>query len=292
MSARKREIRLLAMVLLGAVLCMNHALAQRGPTLPTDLNQISLRVQALQTIYEFDMSPEQLRDLRASAGGSASTQQRVAAKGNAKLSAALREFYDALVEGTNDERISKARIQLSDALGDENVHLDDDVHPTPAARMKAAKVVGVLKSSQIAAYLASHADEVADPVELMVGTLDELRELREENAPGAAEEIASTIQENSETAARLVVGADEAKAKTLSDQVSAWLKARSESEPAETPAAKKALEDSARKIIGDVPPMKVLNNWMEQQIAELLSNPQLPAAIETMTAIQRATPAP
>jgi len=289
MSPRKRVIRLsVSAALLGAVLCINRALAQRGPIMPTDLNQISLRVQALQTIYEFDLSPEQLRDLRAAAGGSASNQQR--AKGNAKLSAALKEFYDALAEGSNDERISKARLQLGDALGDENVHLDDDVHPTPAARAKAPKVVGVLKSSQIAAYLASHADEVADPVELMVGTLDELRELRDENAPGAAEEIASTIQANSETAARLVVGADEAKAKALTDQVSAWLKARSESEPAETPAAKKALEDSAKKIIGDVAPMKVLNNWMEQQIAELLSNPQLPAAIETMNAIQRPAP--
>jgi hypothetical protein len=29
---------------------------------------------------------------------------------------------------------------------------------------------------------------------------------------------------------------------------------------------------------------------MEQQIAELLSNPQLPAAIETMNAIQRPAP--
>ena len=43
-----------------------------------------------------------------------------------------------------------------------------------------------------------------------------------------------------------------------------------------------ALEASAGQIIGDVPPMDVLNHWMENETAELLSNPQLPEAVEAI----------
>ena len=42
------------------------------------------------------------------------------------------------------------------------------------------------------------------------------------------------------------------------------------------------MENSAKKIVGDIPPMQVLSNWMQDQIAILLSNPQLPSAAEVV----------
>jgi hypothetical protein len=42
------------------------------------------------------------------------------------------------------------------------------------------------------------------------------------------------------------------------------------------------MENAAKKIVGDIPPMQVLGNWMQDQIAILLSNPQLPSAAEVV----------
>jgi hypothetical protein len=34
--------------------------------------------------------------------------------------------------------------------------------------------------------------------------------------------------------------------------------------------------------VGNIHPMRVLDNWLEHQLASLLSNPQLPEAIDAM----------
>jgi GTP1/Obg family GTP-binding protein len=75
---------------------------------------------------------------------------------------------------------------------------------------------------------------------------------------------------------------DDAKAHAISQQVSQWLRDSDKLSDAEFATRRQVMEDSARKIVGDVPPMQVLNNWMQDQMAVLLSNPQLPQAIEAV----------
>lgn len=279
-KARERWVRVLVVVC--AMLFADQAQAQ--PSFPSDLNQASLRVQAMDTIYEFDLSSDQLKDFRIAANGSASQQQRTPAKGTPKLIQALREFSNALAEGKDDNRISSARVAMMQLLDDDNVHLDDEVSVSAASRSKAARMAAQLKASQIAAFLASHADEITDPVELMMSTIEELKEIK--NGEGKPEDAPGIIQDNAQTVAMLVAGTDEAKAKPLVDQVSQWMKSKSESS-SDSPAEKRALEDSAKKIVGDVAAMKVLSNWLEYTVARLLSNPQLPSAIETMQLAHR-----
>ena len=156
---------------------------------------------------------------------------------------------------------------------DPNVDLDDDVRPTEVARAKAADVLKHIKASQIAAYLSEHADEVADPVEQMLDALIEIRE-------GDADDVDGEIQDTSDDVGRLVAGLDSAKAKQIAEHVTAWLKAGKELKDEDFANRHNALEESAKRIAGEVPPMQILTNWMESELAELLSNPQLPAAIE------------
>jgi hypothetical protein len=275
-----------------------------GPALPDDLNLASLRVKALDLLYELDLSNEQLKDLRVAASGTGSTQHRAAAKGSEKLATKLREFQGAVLEKKEGSQIDTMRNAIADLA--DSVQLDDGVQITAAARAKSANVVKQLRASQIAAFLAAHADEVGDPVEMMIGATEQLRESRA-NAPAAtddaakaatgdksadkssdaASETAGLVQETSADVGELIAGLDEAKAKSLATDVAKWINANSSLKDDEFAAKRKALEEDARRVVGNIHPMRVLNNWLEQQMASLLSNPQLPGAIDAILQVKQ-----
>jgi len=256
--------------------------------LPADLNLASLRVSAMDTVYELDLSIDQIRALRALAVGSASTESRKAAKADPKLAAALQEMENALLDGKDDQAIAKARSEVIELSGALEPPLDDDIRVTAVARSKAAGYFARIKASQIAAFLASHADEVGDPVEIMTDALTTLRANRTKEGGGsnveAAEEAAILIQEVSEKVSALVVGTDEARNKEVGDQVTSWLNTNYELSDEAYGAKQAAMEAAAAKIVGDVSNMTLLQNWLENQIAVLLSNPQLAFAVDAIQA--------
>ena len=182
------------------------------------MNDASLRVRALDTLYEFDFSVDQLNDLRTTASGGADSKKRSPAKTNTKLAIAQNNFRDALLDGKDGERIDKLRNEVADLVDDDNVELDDAIALTAVARSKAPQVCRKITSSQMAAYLASHADEVGDPLELMMSTAEELRDLR--NGGGgkdsdAGVEAANLMHVTSTDIGYLVAGVDEAKARAV-----------------------------------------------------------------------------
>jgi hypothetical protein len=249
------------------------------PDLPADLTQASFRMAALDTLYELDLSLPQLRGLRNQAMGAGAAASASSAS-DEKLAGKLKVFHEALLQGSDDEAIAKARNDVVDQA--ENVEgLDDVIHPTDASLTRAPEVCKILRASQIAAYLASHADEVSDPAELMVNSVDEIREASATEAPGIVEKTADDV-------GRLVAGLDKAKAKDIAGRVVDWLKGPTASKDEITESRRELMEESARKIVGDVTSMQVLNHWMESEMAILLSNPQLPQAIDEMIAVRQA----
>jgi hypothetical protein len=245
---------------------------------PADVNELSLRVTALTTLRDLDLSPEQMRAVRPLAIGAADTHARAAAKAPPKLAAALRELRDELIK-TDAEHLDDFAGKVDDLMDEKDTELDDVVHPTEPARAKAPEFARRLKASQIAAYLAEHAAEVSDPVEHMMTALAEARE----EDPGEA-----ALQEMANDVGRLVAGADSAKVRQLAAQVITWIKSARDLKPDEFAARQPALQESAQKIVGDVPPMQVLGHWLEGELAELLSNPQFPAAVDEMLAARGA----
>lgn len=255
--------------------------------LPADLNLASLLVSAMDTIYELDLSTAQIRALRADATGTASNSPRKAAKADPKLAAALQDLENALLDGKDDQAIAKARAQVIEISASEEA-VDDEIRVSPAARAKAAAFLGKIKASQIAAFLATHADEVGDPVEMMTDTMTILRANRTKEGggtnPDAGPEAAATIDELSVKIAALVAGTDEARCKEVEDQVSAWLKSNYELNDQAYAAREAGLEASAQKIVGDVSNISLLEHYLQNQMAVLLSNPELSAALESIQA--------
>ena len=252
--------------------------------LPADLNKASLRVHAMDMLYELDLSAEQLKMLRSAADGTADDRDRSPAAGNAKLVTAFNDFFKALLNRGDDEQIARLRNHLTELATADDVHLDDDVEPTDVARAKAAAVFRHFNAGQIAAYLAAHADQVADPVERMIAELPEL------NDTTTAEEADTQILQISAEIGRLVAGQDKRASSAAAGQVSAWFKANRHLSDAELISNRLTLEASAKKVIGDVPAMDILTHFMENHTADLLSNPQLPQAIEAVLAAQDSEP--
>lgn len=265
------------------------------PRLPADLNLASMRVKALDEMYELDLSVDQLKKLRAMAAGAGSTKVGAPAKGTDKLVSTFQEFQFALLQRTDDKQIDELRNKVATLISDDDVALDDSVEITTAARGKASDVLKQLTASQVAAFLAAHADEVGDPAEMMVGTINQVLALRagSEADAAAGKDAADSAQENANEAAELVrdtssevgelvAGLDEARVKSVTDEVAKWLNAHRSMKDEEFVAKRKSLAESARAVVGNVHPMRVLDNWLEHRFAMLLSNPQLPAAIDAI----------
>jgi hypothetical protein len=89
------------------------------------------------------------------------------------------------------------------------------------------------------------------------------------------------ISKTADDVGDLVAGMDQAQAKAIAGRVADWIKANRQTADG-SEAARAALEESAKKVVGEVSPIDVLNHWLEGEMAELLSNPQLSDAIDAM----------
>jgi hypothetical protein len=269
-------------LLVALVLCATAPCAMAAPkpkpkpqpqvALPADLNDLSLRITALETLYEFDFTVEQLNALKTLASDTAQKDARSPAKGNAKLLQGFKDLHAAILKG-DDDKIGELKDQLDELKDDDEVDLDDDVDPTDAARVKTPEFLKKIKASQIAAYLAVHAEELSDPAEQMIDSLTEQRSGDSDDPEGDAQDAADDI-------AHLVAGLDAAKGKEISDQVVAWFKANRELKEEEFNARKASLDESAKKIVGELPAMTIIGHWLDYEIATLMSNPQVGGAID------------
>jgi hypothetical protein len=249
--------------------------------LPADLNLASMRLHAVDVIYELDLSTEQLAELRSASEGAASDRKRTAANANEKLTGAFGAFYKSLLTRADDQDIAKLRNQAAELVADDdNLHLDDSVEPTDTARSRANAFVGELTASQIAAYMASHADQVADPSEKMYALLIELHD---NDSPDEAD---TEIKQTSTEVGMLMAGADAKASAAVADKVVAWVKTNRVLNDDQLADRHTDLLTSAKKTLGDVRPMDILSHWMDNEVATLLSNPQLPHAIEAVLSAQ------
>jgi hypothetical protein len=249
--------------------------------LPADLNLASMRLHAADVIYELDLSTEQISQLRSASEDAASDSKRTAAGNNEKLAGAFGDFYKSLLTHADDQDIAKLRNQAAEIVADDdNLHLDDEVEPTDTARSKAGAFTKQLTAGQIAAYMASHADQVADPAERMFALLIELHD---SDSPADAD---TEIKQTSTEVGMMIAGQDAKASAAVADKVVAWVKTNRELTDDQLAGKHADLLASAKKMLGDVPPMDILSHWMDNEMATLLSNPQLPQAIEAVVAAQ------
>jgi hypothetical protein len=237
------------------------------------LTTLNLEAKALETIYALDLTPQQLRAVKQLAAGAADQRERQPGQGPAALGPALIKLGDAVMRGDPDDQIETLQDEAADQREDEGVDLDDAVALTGTARKRAPDVLKLLTASQVAAYISGCADDISGPLEEMLDSLDELRTADSDDFAELRDQVADDV-------ALALAGLDVEKDAKVSAEVTAWLNKVRALSPVEFKLRSAELQQQAKALVGEVDPLQVVRNYLLRDMAELLANPLLPAAIE------------
>jgi hypothetical protein len=229
-------------------------------------------ITALQILYTLRLTPDQrqaLRELARETAAKPRPPQEI--KASDELRQTLLRLRGALVK-EDEELVEKLGEKLDKLRKAENIEFDDEAEMTEAARRLAPAALKLLSARQVAAYLGSCADDIQDPAVLLVEALGKVRGLSDDDWKEFRDDVSDRV-------ALLLAGLDEERVDELSEQVAAVLIEARNLKDDDFKARRPDLEKAARKVCGDLGPTDVLRNVLERTLAELLSNPRLPAAL-------------
>jgi hypothetical protein len=239
---------------------------------PGKLVKTQLEVDALSTLNDLNVTPDQLAAISDLSAGAAGAEPAPPAEVNANYAAALSALRDAIL--TRDEdKIDAAQQHVSD-LEDQ---LDIDT-PTPeltdAACAKVPDALKLFSPHQVAEYLAQNADDFPDVQALLSEAIDECRGLAKDQFADLRDDVAdeiSTVAGFKPTAAGKP---------PIHQKIVSFLNRVHALSDDDFKTQRAALGDEAKGLVKDIPAISGIRNWFEHELAELLANPELPRAIE------------
>lgn len=236
-------------------------------------DDLELQVAAMTKLHEMDLSPGQLKQLKTIAAQVEPGKAPAATKPSQAYRTALSSLRDALGSG-DDDKIDSAQDRVDTLRDQEKLSDPADPEISDSARKQASAATALLSLSQVASYVASNEDDIADPVDQMMDALDQLAD------KPSAEEYAGIRSELASEVSVLVAGLDKAAQEPVAKKVGEWLDGAHAADPSSLDAKRGSYERSARQIVGKTDAFHALRNWMQREMATLLSNPTLPAAID------------
>jgi hypothetical protein len=235
-------------------------------------SDVTLEVNALQSLRQFKFTTNQLQKLRQWTKETAAQDRPRDSKASKEYREKLAELANALYDD-NDDQIDSLNEQLDELRHAEKPSIDDGVDVTDAARKRASEAFRLLKAGQLAMYVGQIAEDVQDPFDQLMDGLEIVRRLKGAEWREKREEIADNVS-------HAVAGVDADKGEQVNDTVLAWLIRGRRLGEKEFDAKRGELEKEAREIVSNIRPDEVLRNRVEFALAELLSNPRLPAVLE------------
>lgn len=239
-----------------------------------DLVRLKREVDALEMLYHMEPTKAQLMALLKLA-------ERTAAKPPATKEAsaspeylkALQDLRGALVRD-DEEQIGALFQKLGEIEDAQPTEIAEAFDLTPAAIKEAPSALKLLTPAQVVSFLASMDNEVPDPVERILFALSEGEELDAEDWKSLRDETAQEViwlihGFNSNTEAAKTT-------KAVSDLLDRGHRLKGDALKKE----QESIEQAARKLTGGVSPVVVLQHYMERELAELLSNPQIVTALK------------
>jgi hypothetical protein len=234
-----------------------------------DLNDLSLEINALQTLNTLNLTDDQLLQLQSWAPQTVQKgQKREAAKASKEYRDKLVQLRAALLDASDADKIDQLYEEVDELRDAEKPTVDDGVELSASARKKAPAVLKLLKVQQLTAYLAALNDDLGDPLDRLLNALPSIRSIKGDEWKQRRAEIVDEI-------VRQAAGVDSAKAEKLDDQITALLSQAHSMTDAEFKAKQPGLEKTARELLGDIGPLDLVRLAVERGLAELLSNPRL-----------------
>ena len=247
--------------------------SQRQPRQADEQTDPRLKAQALDTLYELNLTADQLNAVEKLA---APAKADPPPKLGRKLRNAVNDLCDALAKG-DDEKIAELQDKVDELSDAANVD-DAVVNLSDTSKTRAAEVTNLLTAAQLANFIAVCADDVQGPAELLIDTMDDARNGAGGAGGGDDAEYKDLRSDTVDEVIALTKGVA-AKDDKLADAVGGFLDRVHKLNDADYKAKHAALEEEARKLIGPLDPVTVVRHWVEEEFATLLSNPQLADAI-------------
>jgi hypothetical protein len=248
---------------------------------PADVNDLSMEVNALRTMYILRprglSQPTEPKVTRWSKDCAQRPRKRTEAKVSKNYRQVLIELRAAFIVG-QENRINELSDQLEELATDEQPQLDDAIEITDQARKSAHGLVNFFDPPQLAAYIAAYGKDFPEPYQFLAKIIGCHQIIVREVKPGAEEwkELRYfAIREVSWQIGGLNLN-QQAK---IGEQVAKLL---DRAYPLSADELKKQY-GSLRGEIGRINSqsggtMNIINNVIEQDLAELVSNPRcLPA---------------
>ncbi len=245
------------------------------PAGPTDLNELSLEVAALKMLHRLQVTPEQLQVLARTGGLAAGKDMRQPTKVTGRYRKALVDLRAALILGAEKE-IDAMHDRLDELETEEHPDLDDGIEISARARPLAGEFLRLLTPRQVMHFLAER-EEVPDLRMLILTAGVKGRSL-------AAEAWKELRDEAAEEAADLLAGVREAEHKRAVEAVTALLEAGRRSRETDLEKLKKDADAALARLVAGRGPLDLLRNVLERDLAELLSNPRMTAAVRALLA--------
>jgi hypothetical protein len=255
---------------------------------PDDVNDLSMEVAALRTMYLLKASPDQAPDLPDRNQFNAllllsrnpKTAEPPRDRNEAKVSKNYRKVLTDLRAGfimNHEGRIRELSDQLEEITKDEQPELDDAVEVTQAARNNTHKLLLYFDANRTVPYLAAYGKEFPDPFMLLlssIGSAAKSKKPSEEEWPAMREFVIKEVSWQ-------VGGLALKRQQQIGAQVAQFLDAAYKLSEAELkkgglPGGK--MKHEVGKIVNVADCCNIIRNVLEQDLAELLSNPRLLAA--------------
>jgi hypothetical protein len=262
----------LGLVLAVILTLLPGQVARADRDLSADSTQLQLEVDALSTLDDLNLTSDQLSSLKEMAKDSAGKLSKTPTVASAEYTEALKALKSALL-GKDDDKTDAAGDKAADLADKQDDDSIPDVVQSEAAKSKSVEVLKMLSVKQVADFIAANADDIDEPVDLLIGAIHDCRGLSQEDFVGLRNDTAEELSV-------FAAGPNPGRPPAIVGKANALLTRAHKMSDAEFSSQQSALEDEARKIAGGMDPIPNLRHWMENEMAELLSNPELVKAID------------
>ncbi|MGA2441591.1 MAG: hypothetical protein ABSH08_11570 [Tepidisphaeraceae bacterium] len=238
--------------------------------------KLELEVDALAAIHDLNLMPEQLSALKDLASNTAGTLSDTPAPVTADYEAAMKDMRDALLSKDQD-RIDIAEDKMGDVADKQDPDSEPDVEQSGSAKTKAVTFLKSLSVKQVGDYISQNSDDIDDPAQVLLDAVHQSRDLSDDDFESLQDDTAEELGIFSG-------GLNPGRPPKIVSKVDQLLTRIHHLSAKEYKNQQSALEDEARKLVEGMDPISCLRHWMENEMADLLSNPQLSQAIDEWSA--------
>ena len=259
---------------------------------PADINDLSMEVNALRTMYLFRFGPRgdrpgdpgpQYKGLRNVAKDCIPPlRKRVEAKASKNYVKLLTNLRAAFITG-HDDRINELSEELKELSKDEQPDLDDDTEIKEQARKNAPRLFGYFQPGGLVSYLSAYGKAFPSPYRLMVKTM----RIDGQGKKPSPEEWKLLCDSVIKEVSWQWGGLDLKDQKKVADEARRILTKAyplSNDELKSSAQGGKLLSELSKLQNSEGGPLVVLKHVVEQDLAEMLSNPRLMPALDAREA--------